>query len=183
MLSFNWRREARLISEEKNTQQEIFPIERLVLIVILLIQSFIDQQRFLFPRFPASNRNQMAFRISFGLMLLLFSLSLPLLVCSISPKGLRQLVNVDDLISNNSPYCIIARAHARIDSRCSTPAKEKKKRRENIQSNNLLISSRDRRVIHDNHAVSVYLFFISTQEIIIKKKKKKSERRRMNSKD
>lgn len=54
-------RERNLSAKEKT---EIFPIERLVLIVILLIQSYIDQQRFLFL-FPASNRKQMAFRFFF----------------------------------------------------------------------------------------------------------------------
>jgi hypothetical protein len=82
-------------------------------------------------------------------------------VCSNLPWGLRRLVNVDDSISNNSPYCIIA--HTRVYS-CSTPAKEKRK----IETSNLLIWSRDRKNSLISCRKRLFIFHL-TLKIIIKR--------------
>lgn len=115
-------------------------------------------------------------------MLLLFLLLL-LLVCSISPEGLKttcQRWRFDQQQFTILYHCTHAHALTLDVQHLPRRNKERKRERErerggNIQSNNLLISTGDRRVIHDDHAVSVYLFFISTEEIIIKKKKNKKK--------
>ena len=112
-----------------------------------------SQARFRFP-LPEAKETKWHFVFHLCLMLLLF-------VCLNLPQGLRRLVNVDDSISNNSTYCIIA--HTRIYS-CSTPAKEKRK----IDESNLLISSRDRKDSLISCRKRLFIFHL-TLKIIIKR--------------
>ena len=106
--------------KETYQKKKIFHIERLVLIVILLIQSFIDQQRFLFPlHFPQAIETKWHFVFILSYVASLF------LSVQFGLKAQRQLVNVDDSISNNSPYCIIARTRARVHSMFDTWQGEK----------------------------------------------------------
>ncbi len=125
--------------------------------------------RFLFP-FPEAIETNWHLVFHFVLCcFFLFSF-----VCSILPEGWRKLVNVDDSISNNSPYCIIAHTRPRVCS-CSTPAKEKRQTYES----NLLISSRDRTNSLISCRKRLFIFHL-TLEIIIKGE---DDLHKMNTKD